>query len=340
MTTLQSIEVIHNPIYERIVYEGIVGLEFAPLTKLVFRDVEFVGDNIEKTAQVIERSKLLYEVDICTFSELLSPLVEAVKKNPSVGIFKISGFSGGLDSKQNDCVFSLIQETKTLRELHLSIHCRDSNSFERLIQALIKNESLETVNFFEGSFIDDVDATRDQIIGRVNVLNQYSHSLLSKNSLLREVRFNLELSTWDLRPISHLIRDLADALNNHCLDSSIKVDVHMRNPHWESYTFRFWVEKDQGVSDSYLSLRHDAANVAKLGRVLTSAPAICGKVVPYEIIDHILLHVSVDGLWDDQYWKPIRRVVMDRRSIGKIRPGKREFSAYELLYLCRRLSDY
>ena len=58
-------------------------------------------------------------------------------------------------------------------------------------------------------------------------------------------------------------------------------------------------------------------------------------MIPVELVETILRLVTVDSYWPDDVWRLIRRVVMDRDTLGWISSDTQFFDAYELLYLCR-----
>ena len=95
---------------------------------------------------------------------------------------------------------------------------------------------------------------------------------------------------------------------------------------------------DEEKADFEHRLEYQAMCVLKIGRIMSGSRLICGRVVPVELIEAIMRHVTSECLWDDVIWKVILRTVLNWNTIGQIMTGPRaEFDAYELLYRCRSL---
>ena len=96
------------------------------------------------------------------------------------------------------------------------------------------------------------------------------------------------------------------------------------------------VDIDKSIPEIHF-LNDLSASVLKIGRILSGESLVCGKNLPIELVDAILRQVTVKSAWDASLWKPIRRVAVDRRTIGHMLTNNEPFDAYELLYRCRSL---
>ena len=296
----------------------IIRFQNAPLTKIVLDKVAFSHDSFQSFSNLIGTCRTLLFVSFsCIESEnqLLSdksPLFDAIKSNPSIRKFSFTPCKHALNQNEMQGVLNLVRQTKTLRTFSLIANRFKGEQYSSLFEALSKNTSLRL--FRVVSYYWHMDS---QILLDTRPIHEFLATNRSLQFLDMAQRFEIleKLSKNDVEEIKQAVVEHSGLVKFHLgslqlSKSALKGDI------------------------VHCSLINEALHLLKLGRLLTFSKRILGKQLAVELVEHILKQITLDSVWPDDLWKPIRRAVMNRKTVGKLYSETRHFDAFELSYLC------
>ena len=307
--------------------ETISVLVSSPLTKLVLERCRINQDAADALAQVIQESVTLktIKIEICAKESAdISPILLAISESTSIRYFYFECDALNLDCREFDSFIHMIQSSRTLRTLKLHDVVGSISQMCRALEALRSNTSIWRFDSFE---CKQVPPWPEPCEAEEAKLNTLLLELMSYNSTLIDIglTFGINKSYPILRK-----QALREAFfKNISLSSlSLVMDQRENDAH---------VLASKSIPEALL-LNDQAVSVFKIGRVLSGESLVCGQRLPIELIEEIMRQVTVESVWDDGLWKPIRRIAVDRRTIGRLLTNDEPFDAYELLYRCRSLN--
>ena len=306
----------------------IIHFQNASLTTLALDKVALSQETFESIASLINTCRTLFFVSFnCVEPENLtladkSPLFAAINFNASIRKFNFITRNRVLNQNEMQGALDLIHQTKTLRNFSLIADHFEGEQFSCLFEALSMNISLLSFRA-----VSNISPEEDLLMDDPILLDtQPIHVFLAMNQTLRFLdmtqRFEIlgKLSEEGIEEIKQSVIEHPGLLKFHLgslqlSKSSLEGDI------------------------VHYSLINEASHLLKLGRLLTFSKRILGKQLAVELVDNILQQGTVDSIWPDSLWKPIRRAVMDRQTLGKLYSETRDFDAFELAYLCRSIDQ-
>ena len=313
--------------------EIILALEGLPVVQLKLQRVYLTSATIHALGKFIETCQTLQTLDI--FAQPLenagvtdrTPIFAAVAKSKSIRHCSFHFVHSLITTSEFEILLESNRSSQTLRTLSLKLSVEGDEKVDVLpFEALCNNVCLESFEIYlcsgEG---DSLPAKNSEAWAAVSVaLEETFLKLLRENNVLRTIYCNSWIGIADMLCVDRL----QDAFEKNMVLESI---YRRKSPYQDAL-----LEKKQ-KGDSLSVLQDQAANIVLIGRLFAGAKRICGKFLPAEIIEQILRQVTLQSPWRDDKWRVIRRVVMNRGTIGKLCTGRSEFDAYELLYRCRNL---
>ena len=298
-------------------------LAFSPPTELVLEKCTIDKEAADALIHVIQSCTTLKTIELRYCAKESTNFVSillAISVSTSIRKFTFEYDGRNLDCRELDSVIRLIRLSRTLRTLHLNDIFCSMSQICRALDALRSNTSISRFN----SLISLKDTLwPEPSKTETATLTALLLQLMSDNITLTVLYISLEIYGSYL---NMNIDVLLEAFNKNINLSSMSL-----------------VDRDESVGDSKSIpgvhyLKDLAAVVLKIGRVFSGKSLVCGKSLPIELVDEIMRQVAVGSIWDDGIWKPIRRVAVDRRTIGRLMTNDEPFDAYELLYRCRSLA--
>ncbi len=309
-----------------VVPKGIVGLIEAPLTKFHFEVAMFTQESLNAVTCIIESCVTLVDVfigfggDPETHPSDKSSVFRSVLENKSIRKFNFMNGLDDLTSIEYDSFLRLIRETKSIRELTVSLFCIKASQFSSFIDAFAENQSIETT--YSESFaliFDDLQLNKDQVhVATKREINKAMVHLFTKNTTLKSLNWDIfeDILPW--------------------LDFALYKVPLGKNSVIQDFQITDKKLKDSDYTDEPILtyLNDQAANLLKFGRILCGAKIGADCKLNGDVFGLILAQITANSVWEDQKWKQIRRVVRNRDTIGQLWSDTRPFDAYELLYLC------
>ena len=319
--------------------ECITLLSRAPLTRICLQNTLLTQLGLVNLAKLVKSCKTLHSF-VTNYIKYYpenaegnnpTPLFQAVAQNPSIRRFLYWVLDNPLGNTVYRYAIALVQQTKTLRELALIGVPQDWVETLGLFKALSENSSIELflygrgakeVNGFQPGFqpLDRVPATRDAVTFGLQ-------ELLQRNRVLRSMNFLIMYSSFELLFLTPR-KTFFDAINHN-------PTMHTLCLGEVSNAFKGRINEEDAIQQ----MRDRIANILKAARTFSVAGLIRGKNLPNELFDNIVRQVTRDSIWNDEdYWKVIRRVALDRCTIGKLIEADdlgRPLDPYEFLYRCR-----
>ena len=315
--------------------EEIVHLQHASLEEIFFERVKFTQASLNGTAILFECCQRLRSVNIhflnysCHGSKSRdldsAELFSAILKSKSLRVFKFCAPVLNFSRREFDSFIELIRETGSLQYLNLQRLLLTRSDEARLIfDALAENKSLVScVINYVGLMPECSEIEREQT--KLD-MNMSAHRFLQRNNTLMNLEFGLLNTLINWLDSERLIPEY---------NRNRVLDVFHINPVGEFRTKLF--ESKDTMADSLSVLCDQATDLVQAGRTFAGARTVFGKGFPLELIESILECITEKSHWNDDKWKQIRRVLLDRRSIGKLYQERVTFDAYELLYRCRSI---
>ena len=323
MSNLLSLKIDSFLIPKEIIY-----IQHAPLTSMTLDRVQFCQDSFEALTSAIETCRSLVYVSINCIEPQnqplpdKSPLFAAIRTNSSIRKFNFIARGRVLNQNEMTSVSNLIRETRTLRNFSLIADHFEGKQFNDLFDALAKNVSLLSFRA-----VSNVSPEEDMTLeDPIELDSQPILAFLAANQALQFLDttqgFDIhgKLEDKDVEEITQAVTTKRGLLKFHVGSLKLEKLAH------------------EGDIVHY-SLRNEALHLLKLGRTLTFERNIRGKQLAVEVIEYILKQVTVDSIWPDTLWSPIRRAVMNRGTLGKLCSDTRHFDAFELAYLCRSIGQ-
>ena len=307
--------------------ESFGDLASMPLERLEFDEIAIDQEGIHTLSTLTRNCSSLRSITVTVYEEStyykLSTIFSAVLENTSIRFFSIRSRSPGLQDEEIDSLAQMITQSKTLRHVHLGLV--STKAMIAVLQALSKNTSIQV--------FASVGKPAPQCATWLKVvhpdLDVALLEVIRKNTALRDLTF--EIGGYD--PDVTFSRDTVCA--GHQSPTLDRLIIYGSK---SVHRIKCKERSDEEKADFANRMECQAKCVVKIGRLMSGSRLICGRVVPVELIEAIMRHVTSECLWDDAIWKVIRRTVLNRNTIGQIMSGPRaEFDAYELLYRCRSL---
>ena len=301
-------------------------LASSPPTELVLERCTIDQEMADVLTQVIQDCTTLNSIKIADCkkdSSDISPILLAISESTSIRNFTFEHDGQNLDFREFDSILRLIRLSRTLRRLELNdIFC----SISHICRALDALRSNTSILWFDCLMSLELPPWPETSEMEEETLNTVLVELISHNKTLTKIFLSVAVKKG--YPI--LRQDaLLEAFNKNVSLSSMSLkDRRIHDGSVEGY--RSFPEA-RFVNDL-------AAIVFKIGRVLSGESLVCGQSLPIELVEEIMKQVTIESVWDDKLWKPIRRVAVNRRTIGRLLTNDETFDAYELLYRCRSLA--
>ena len=297
-------------------------LASSPLTELILEGCRLDNEAAHALTRIIQNCTTLKTLRIvyCTReSTNFTPILSAVSESTSIRKFSFQYDGRNLDCGEFDSILRLIRSSRTLRILALhDIFC----SISHLCRALAELISNTSIWKFDSLLCENLPPWPEAPETEKAALTTLLLQLMSNNFTLTDFQIFLAIQ--------------GSYLN---LNEDVLLQAFQRSITLSSI---FLVDRDGGVIDDnsihevhYLNAQ--AANVVKIGRLFSGDSLVCGLRIPTELVDAILREVTSGSVWNDGMWRVIRRVAVDRRTIGRLMTNSEPFDAYELLYRCRSL---
>ena len=310
-------------------------LSTSSLSKLSLDVIEIDQDGVDALSELIPKCTKLKEFVLNPHSGhdaiYLSPIFEAILGNSSIRVFRFK--VKGMLLNESDCehLVKLINYTQTLKELSLTnIHFQTVASFSKVLVALTKNSSIVTFGLHQFPSRELSVSWTKLSENEKLALNESLVGLIRGNKMVRKLQIQVkatpECSIFDSASVVEAVNSQKPPILDH-------VRISDSDRIWESGLNI--TRSVRNYKSEYLN--HLFASVFKVGRILSGESLVCGQRIPLELIEEIMRQVSVESVWDDALWKPIRRVALNRQTIGLLLVNDEPFDAYELLYLCRSL---
>ena len=298
-------------------------LDSSPPTELVLEKCRIdkdAADALTRVSRNCTTLKTIKIVDCKTDSSDISPILSAISKCTSIRHFTFLDDGLNLDCHEFDSVIRVIQLSRTLRTLRLNdIFC----SVPEIFPALEALKSSTSIQDFEIDESEQFPTWPEPSETEKATLTTLLLELMSNNIVLTDLLISLAIHGSYLNQSKDvLLKAFHRSIN---LRTMSLVDRNDRSVHAQ-----------KSFSEIYY-LNDLAAIVFKIGRILSGESLVCGKCLPTELVDAILRQVTLGSAWDDSLWKPIRRIAVDRWTIGRLMTNDEPFDAYELLYRCRYL---
>ena len=206
-----------------------------------------------------------------------------------------------LGPEELESLVKMIESTGTLRELNLQNVFSSCTDISRVLGALGKNASImifksAIYSLYRPYWPDPTDVERTSLQNALLAMIRNATTLCSVTIYLY---VNKEMSISENEAIQ-------EAYQRPVLSF-----LYVQNRREKI------IEFEHQVLDSIL-LNYQAANVLKIGRLLSGCSLVCGLRIPTELVDEILRQVTIESAWDDQDWRLIRRVAVDRRTVGHL----------------------
>ena len=325
-------------IRQELITKSFAVLAGLPLTTISFDKNRINQGGVEALSEIIRGCTQLTTLRLhLTFEETstqIAPIFDAVLQNTSVRLFSCRSDRRFLDDEEGtgrkflgadelESLIKLIESTGTLRELNLRNVFSNCTDLSQLLGALRKNSSIRIftseIHPLYSYWPDPTDLERTSL---QNALLAMIRDVTTLQRVTIVLNLNEETSIFE--------NELIQEAHDHSTLPYLSVQNRRGQPVVEL------VNKYE-ARDSVL-LKYQAANLLKIGRLLSGTRLVCGKSLPNELVDAILRQVTANTrrVWDDKLWKVIRRVVLNRQTIGRLILSNDEpFDAYELLYRCR-----
>ena len=326
----KSIQAMSNlkelSLYNELVPKSLVVISLLPLQKLSLNQIVISQSGLLALSNAIKRSANLRSLKISlNVIEHDAPdtslLFSAILSNSRIRNFSFISLARPLKKVELLSLAKLVESSNTLRDLSLA-HSIQPAYISLILNAFSKNRSL-----IKAYLSDDQFFTASSSIQQPNPIEL----VLINDSLLKILRENRTLKCLKIA-----LRAFKDdhILDRTLLDETLKNRSNITSFHLGGITY----ENTKFTSQGDLFLQSQAANVLKIGRLLSGSSLVLGRRLPVELIDYILKQASSESPMHDQDWRVIRRVVMNRGTIGRLLMNDEPFDAYELLYRCRSLA--
>ena len=300
-------------------------LAISPLTELILEKCIINKGAADALTRVIQNCTTLKTIELlyCTKeSTNFTPILLAISKGMSIRYFTFNHDGRNLDLCEFDSLIRLIRSSRALRRLDLNDAFCSISHVCRALEALKQNP---TISGFHSMSSGQYPPCSEPSEIEAATLNSLLLDLISYKSTLTAL-----FLTFAITKSSSILRE--NALLEAFYKSTSLSTMFLCEPMMENRV----VHGHKSISQLH-SLNDLAANVVKIGRILSGMSLVCGLRLPIELIEEIMRQVTVESTLEDNLWRVIRRVAVDRRTIGRLLMNDEPFDAYELLYRCRSL---